>query len=84
MVVGLVVSSNHCHLTPLLLSSIRALNSNSSKLWVWLNSNRVWGLLQGRRVSESPQWVNLDLEEQGSQGNLEARLVWVVSSFPTS
>ena len=81
MVVVLVVS-NHCHPTLLLLSSIKALNSNSSKLWAWLNSSRGWGLLQGHRAWERPQWVNLDLE-QGSQGNLEARLV-LVRSFPTS
>lgn len=80
MVVGLVDSSNQCLPTLLLLSSIKALNS-SSKLWVWLNNSRGWGPLQGHRVWELRQWVNLDLE-QGSQGNLEARLVWV-SSFPT-
>ena len=50
MVVALVDSNNHCHPTLLLLKSIKALNSNSSKLWVWLNSSRGWGLLQGRRV----------------------------------
>ena len=49
MVVVLVVS-NHCHPTLLLLSNIKALNSNSSKLWAWLNSSRGWRLLQGRRV----------------------------------
>jgi hypothetical protein len=77
MVVALVGSnsSNQCLL---LLSSTQALNSSSSKLWVWLNNSRCWGLLQGHRVWGPPQWVNLD-----SQGNLEARMVWV-SSFPTS
>jgi hypothetical protein len=52
------------------LPTLLLLNS-SNKLWVWPNS-RVW---------LPRQWVNLALE-QGSKGNLEARLVWV-SSSPT-
>ena len=83
MVVGLVDSNNKCPPTLLLPSSIKALNSSSSsKCWVWPNNSRGWGLLQGHRAWERLQWVNLDLE-QGSQGNLEARLV-LVRSFPTS
>jgi hypothetical protein len=77
MVVALVDNSSSNQFL-LLLSSTQALNSSSSKLWVWLNNSRCWELLQGHRVWGPPQWVNLD-----SQGNLEARMVWV-SSFPTS
>ena len=69
MVAALVASSNQCNPTTLLLSS---------KLWVWLSNNWDWRLLQAVL-----QWVSLDLE-QGSQGNLEARMVLGVSSFPTS
>ena len=73
MVVALVASSNQFNPPTLLLS-------NSSRSWVWLNNNnRGWGLLQ-----EVPRWVNLDLEQGSSQDNLEARMVWAVSSFPTS